>query len=70
MIIDSNKLRKKVKVLCALQDITYKEISEYLDIKIGSFYNYISGSYELSEEKQILLNEILDTLTEVELNVE
>lgn len=70
MIINSNKLRKKVKVLCALQDITYKEISEYLDIKIGSFYNYISGSYELSEEKQILLNEILDTLTEVELNVE
>lgn len=70
MIIDSNKLRKKVKVLCALQDITYKEISEYLDIKIGSFYNYMSGSYELSEEKQILLNEILDTLTEVELNVE
>lgn len=70
MIINSNKLRKKVKVLCALQDITYKEISEYLDIKIGSFYNYMSGSYELSEEKQILLNEILDTLTEVELNVE
>ena len=66
MIIDNDKLRKKVKVLCALQDISYKEISEYLEIKIGSFYNYMSGSYDLSEEKQILLNDIIDTLMEID----
>lgn len=66
MIIDNDKLRKKVKVLCALQDISYKEISEYLEIKIGSFYNYMSGSYDLSEEKQILLNDIIDTLREID----
>lgn len=66
MIIDNDKLRKKVKVLCALQDISYKEISEYLEIKIGSFYNYMSGSYDLSEEKQILLNDIIDTLKEID----
>ena len=66
MIIDNDKLRKKVKVLCALQDISYKEISEYLEIKIGSFYNYMRGSYDLSEEKQILLNDIIDTLREID----
>ena len=66
MIIDNDELRKKVKVLCALQDISYKEISEYLEIKIGSFYNYMSGSYDLSEEKQILLNDIIDTLKEID----
>ena len=66
MIIDNDKLRKKVKVLCALQDISYKEISEYLEIKIGSFYNYMSGSYDLSEDKQILLNDIIDTLKEID----
>ena len=66
MIIDNDKLRKKVKVLCALQNISYKEISEYLEIKIGSFYNYMSGSYDLSEEKQILLNDIIDTLKEID----
>ena len=68
MAINSDKLRKRVKVLCALQNITYKEISEYLEIKLGSFYNYMSGSYDLSEEKQVLLNDILDTLIEVEIN--
>ena len=66
MIIDNDKLRKKVKVLCALQNISYKEISEYLEIKIGSFYNYMSGSYDLSEEKQVLLNDIIDTLKEID----
>lgn len=62
MSIDN--LRKEVKILCAIQNITYKEISEYLEIKPNSFYNYINGSYELSEEKKIRLKEVINTLKE------
>ena len=36
-------LRKKVKLIKALQGISYKEISEYLDIKTNSLYNFLKG---------------------------
>jgi len=36
-------LRKKVKLLKALQGISYKEISEYLGIKTNSLYNFLKG---------------------------
>ena len=36
-------LREKVKLLKALQGISYKEISEYLDIKQNSLYNFLRG---------------------------
>ena len=59
-----NKLRKKVKLLCALQpDIKYAEIAEYLEIKINSFYNFMSGYYDLSLEKQEVLKEVIDNLS-------
>ena len=38
-----DNLRKRIKVLCALQNITYTEIAEYLEIKRSSFYNWLSG---------------------------
>ena len=57
-------LRKKVKMLKALQGITYKEIAEYLEIKNSSFYSWIYGNYNLSRAKQSRLNEILNTLEE------
>lgn len=36
-------LRKKVKVLKALQNVTYTEIAEDLEINRNSFYNWLSG---------------------------
>lgn len=45
-------LRKRVKLLHALQDIKYKEIAEYLEIKQGSFTNWLNGYYDLGEKKQ------------------
>ena len=36
-------LRKRLKLLKALQGISYKEISSYLDIKTNSLYNFIKG---------------------------
>ena len=44
-------LRKKCKELKAFQDIPYTEIAAYLEIKKNSFYNWLKGYYNLSEEK-------------------
>ena len=58
-------LRKKVKVLKALQNITYTEIAEDLEINRNSFYNWLSGQYDLSKEKENRLIEIIDLISEV-----
>ena len=57
-------LRKRVKMIHALQDIKYKEIAEYLEIKQGSFTNWLNGYYDLGEKKQKILSEIINTLEE------
>ena len=59
-----DKLRKEVKQLKAFNDITYKEISEYLEIQKNSFYNWLRGYYDLSDEKTDRLKEIICNLKE------
>ena len=60
------KLRKQVKILKAVQGISYGELSEYLEIKNQSFYNWLKGQYELSKEKEKRLNEIINDIAEEE----
>lgn len=38
-----DNLRKEVKLLKALQSISYTEIADYLEIKKNSFYNWLKG---------------------------
>lgn len=46
-------LRKEVKLLKALQGVSYKELAEeYLGIRQDSFYAWLKGYYNLGEEKQ------------------
>lgn len=59
-----DKLRKEVKQLKVFNDITYKEISEYLEIQKNSFYNWLRGYYNLSDEKVDRLKEIICNLKE------
>ena len=54
-----NELRKEIKLLKALQGISYTEIAEHLEIHRNSLYNYLNGQYELSAEKQSRLIEII-----------
>lgn len=60
-------LRQQTKVLKALYgDIfTYKEIANYLEMNINSFYNWLNGAYDLGDKKakklQEILNDIFDT---------
>lgn len=58
-------LRKEVKLLKALQGISYTELAEnYLEIKKNSFYSWLRGDFDLSEEKQKLLYDVIETLRE------
>lgn len=45
-------LRNKVKLLKALQGVSYSEIADYLEMHRNSFYNWLKGYYNLSAEKE------------------
>ncbi len=61
----NKELRKKCKLLKALQGVSYSELAEYLEIGASSFYNWLCGSYDFGEEKQRRLEEIISNLSEV-----
>lgn len=60
----NDKLRKDVKLLKALQGISYKEIAELLEIRQDSFYNWLKGYYEFGEERKHRLIEVICCLKE------
>lgn len=62
MIKINDYLRREVKLLHALQDIRYKEIAEYLEIKSDSLLKWLHGYYNLSVEKLERLDEIVANL--------
>ena len=57
-------LRKEVKLLKALQGISYREIAEYLEISESGMYTWVKGYYELGYTKQKKLEEIISCLKE------
>lgn len=60
--MNNEELRKKVKELKAFQDISYKTLSEYLEMNRNAFYNWLKGYYNLGDEKQKKLTEIIDNI--------
>ena len=60
----NDKLRNEVKLLKALQGVSYKEIAGFLEIRQDSFYNWLKGYYNLGEEKQRRLIEVIACLKE------
>lgn len=61
----NTELRKKCKLLKALQGVSYAELAEYLEISASSFYNWLCGNYDFGEKKQKRLEEIIVNLSEV-----
>lgn len=57
-------LRVEVKLLKALQGVSYKEIAEYLEVKQDSFYSWLKGNFEFGEEKELLLKEVITNIKE------
>ena len=60
----NNELRKQVKLLKALQGITYKELAEYLEIKVDSLYSQLRGNYDFSEKRLSMLQNVITNLKE------
>lgn len=60
-----DNLRKEVKIIKALQNITYTEMAEHLEISRSAFYNWVAGQYSLSKEKEQRLAEIIEMIKEV-----
>lgn len=60
----NDKLRKDVKLLKALQGVSYKEIAELLEIRQDSFYNWLKGYYDFGEKRQDRLYDIICCLKE------
>ena len=61
----NDELRKQVRLLKALQKITYKEIAEeYLEVSKNSFANWLNGYYNFSTDKLHRLQNIINDLTE------
>ena len=62
--MNQNYLRKKVRYLKAEHNISYKEVSQYLDIRKSSMYNWLRNQYDLSDQKALRLEEIIRTMEE------
>ena len=57
-------LRKKCKELKCFQGVPYVELAEHLEIKKNSFYNWLKGYYDFSEERQARLKDVIACLKE------
>lgn len=61
--MDNETMRSKVKILKAIGQIdTYIELSDMLDMKTKSFYNWLRGEYNLGDKKARELKCIIDDL--------
>ena len=60
----NNELRKQVKLLKALQGISYKEIANHLEIKVDSLYSWLRGNYDFSEKRLSMLQGVITNLKE------
>lgn len=61
----NEKLRKECRLLKALQGITYRELSELIEVKQDSFYAWLKGYYDFSEERCSHLKETLELIKEI-----
>lgn len=60
----NNFLRKECKLLKVMQNVSYKELAEYLEIRQDSFYSWLKGYYNFSQKKQRQLKAIIEDLKE------
>lgn len=60
----NDNLRKQVKILKALNGVSYKRLAELIEIQTSSFYSWLRGQYDLSEYKTRLLAQFVAQLKE------
>lgn len=60
---NQEQLREEIRNFRAKTELPYSFIAKKINMKKQSFYNFMSGSRRLSEEKQKLLKEELRRLS-------
>lgn len=58
----NDNFRKQVKMLKCVQNISYKEIAEYLEVNQNSIYSWLAGNFNFSEKRLRRLEEIISDL--------
>ena len=48
-MITNDELREEVRLLKALHRITYKEFAQANNIKVSSFYNWLRGDFDYTD---------------------
>lgn len=56
-------LRVRVKTLKIMQGISYKEIAEYMEVKPDTFYHWLYGAFNWTDDNQKRLYEIVCNLS-------
>lgn len=58
------KLREQVKIVKAMYGDIYRyiDIADFLEMNINSFYNWLSGYYELGRKKEKQLQDLLNDI--------
>jgi len=60
--MNDEELRKECKLLKVFDNVKYKEIAEFLEIKQDSFYLWLKGYYRFSDDRKRRLEEIISDL--------
>ena len=61
-MIDNKTARKEVKLLKALNDISYNEFAEMLGISSGSVYCWLNEQFDLSIDKLYIADSLIADL--------
>lgn len=64
-IMNQDKLREQVRIAKALnEDWNYSVMSEIIGINVYSFYNWLHGYYQFSQQRAAMLQTVIDDLLE------
>ena len=58
-----NTLRNEVKLLKVYKNVSYKDLAQLLGIKAKSFYNWLHGEYDFSDNTANKLHSICMEIT-------
>ena len=61
-MVDNNKLRKEVRLLKALNEVSYGEVAEMIGLSRSSFSNWLNGNYDFGEQRTAQLEELIQDL--------
>lgn len=60
--MDQERIRKRAKLLKATQNVSYKELAEYLEISTSTMYNWLHCQFDFSEHRALCVATLYNKL--------